>query len=51
MIMKSEEYSLIPANKRPKLVSKNVMLRQADRTKVKIDGEATMTVQVGASEL
>ena len=47
VIMKSEQYLLIPANKRPKLASKNVMLRQADGTKVQIDGVATMTVQVG----
>ena len=47
VIMKSEQYLLIPASKRPKLASKNVMLRQADGTKVQIDGVATMTVQVG----
>ena len=51
VIMKSEEYLLIPAYKRPKLVSKNVMLRQADGTKVKIDGATEMTVQVGECKL
>jgi hypothetical protein len=51
MIMKSEQYLLIPKSKRPKLMSKNVVLRQADGTTFQIDGVAYLNVQVGGCSI
>ena len=51
VIMKSEQYLSIPDYKRPKLMSKDVVLKQADGTKVQIDGVAYMSVQIGTCKL
>lgn len=47
VIMKSEQYWLIPECKRPELMSKNVLLKQADGSTFQIDGVALLNVQVG----
>ncbi len=51
VIMKSEEYWLIPETKRPRLKAKNVVLKQADGTKVKIDGVVFMQVKIGSYKI
>ncbi len=43
-----QQYSLIPKEKRSPLHDKEVYLRQADGSKVKIDGATYMEVQVGS---
>ncbi len=47
VIMKTEQYLSIPENKRPKLESRNVILKQADGSKLEIDGVARMSLQIG----
>ena len=49
--MKSEQYRLIPEERRPKLMSKNIVLKQVDGTKVQIDGVASMNLRVGGCVL
>ena len=51
VILKSEQYRLIPEERRPKLISRNVVLKQVDGTKVQIDGIATMNLRVGGCVL
>ena len=47
VILKSVQYWLVPEERRPKLTSKNVVLRHVDDTKVQIDGVAPMNLRVG----